>query len=140
MLRIAVMIVLAADLLVCPIRCGIHASGAVLESASAERCAQPAACCCDCEGRSPTGAGDQPISQQPLGNPDCCCEDCLCDGAILPDVAAFEVASPLVWFSSSSAEAGAIPARFGGQSLRDINPPPKPGGSDARALYQSWQI
>ena len=141
MFRIAVMIALVADLLVCPIRCGIHASDQLpSQSAKVASCASAAACCCDCEGQSPIRGGGQPISEHSSGDPACCCEGCFCDGAILPDVATFELDCPIVWLFSGSAAAGVIPARLGFRSLRDINPPPRPAGIDARVLYQSWQI
>jgi hypothetical protein len=141
MFRVAVIILLAVDLLVCPIRCGIHASDEVLKaSAKVDFCSQATACCCDCEGRPPLRAGEQPLSERPPSDPASCCEDCFCDGAILPDIATFELGSPIVWLSSRSTEAAANSARFRGRSVRDMNQPPKPGGTDARVLYQSWQI
>ncbi len=136
MFRIAVIIVLAADLLVCPIRCAVHASDEGINRAADVEVGVPAtACCCDCEGRE-----QLPASERPISDPIACCEDCFCDGAILPDVAGFEPGPSIVWWSSRSAKAGALLARCGGPCLRVINPPPKPGGIDARILYQSLQI
>lgn len=151
MSRVVAILLLIANLLVCPLRCA--GAGAVTESTDA---GGSAGChCCAKQVCEPTGDADRSESVKPdearepqepdsqsdqhqLPEEDCACPSCICEGAMPSSPAEIQGVQHSALPVTCCADPAALPAAKV-ISREDQPPPPRPP-RERLSLQQSWLI
>jgi hypothetical protein len=129
MVRAVTILLMIANLLICPLRCVVH------EAAASETALAGCGCCaveiCD------------PVPEVPASpDEDCGCQSCICEGALLQlEVELPEPSWKVVWFgwrSPAPSQAGKVTLHF--LSTADHENRLLSSARSTQVVLQSWQI